>query len=405
MQKPEPSTDLFSAAPLPVARLDDAQRLACLRLIRSENVGPATFRALINHYGGATEALRALPELSNRARRGRPVTIYPEAKAAAELEAAAKAGVELIFTIEPGYPKSLAFTEGAPPLLYVKGRTELLTPPSIAVVGSRSASAGGLRLARTFSASFGQAGYAVCSGLARGIDAAAHETSLDTGTIAVLAGGLDIVYPPEHRDLQAAIAEKGCLVSEQALGFQPRAQDFPRRNRIISGIALAVVVIEAAKRSGTLITARLANEQGRDVFAVPGHPLDPRAEGTNQLLKDGALIATSAEDVLEVLARQHTAPPFRAFEDMASTVTPFGELPPATPQNAHPPIPAAPRADPTDVIQAVRTVLGPAPVSIDEVTRATGLPAREVQVAIMELALTGAVEMHGSQLVSVKPDA
>ena len=377
MQKPEPSADLFSAAPLPIARLDDAQRLACLRLIRSENVGPATFRALINHYGGATEALHALPELSKRARRGRPVHIYPQQKAEAELERAAEAGVQLIFTIEPGYPKSLAFTEGAPPLLYVKGRSELLAAPSIAVV---------------------------CSGLARGIDAAAHETSLDTGTIAVLAGGLDIVYPPEHRELQAAIAEKGCLVSEQALGFQPRAQDFPRRNRIISGIALAVVVIEAAKRSGTLITARLANEQGRDVFAVPGHPLDPRAEGTNQLLKDGALLATSADDVLEVLARQHAAPTFRAFEDTASATTPFGELPPAA-SRAAPPITPPPRADTADVIQTVRGVLGPAPVSIDEVTRATGLPAREVQVAIMELALTGAVEMHGSQLVSLKPDA
>lgn len=402
MQKPEPSADLFAAAPLPVARLDDAQRLACLRLIRSENVGPATFRALVNHYGGATEALRALPELSKRARRGRPVSIYPEAKATAELEAAAAAGVQLIFTIEPGYPRSLAFTEGAPPLLYVKGRTELLATPSIAVVGSRSASAGGLSLARTFSSSFGKAGYAVCSGLARGIDAAAHETSIETGTIAVLAGGLDIFYPPEHRDLQTAIAEQGCLVSEQALGFQPRAQDFPRRNRIISGIALAVVVIEAAKRSGTLITARLANEQGRDVFAVPGHPLDPRAEGTNQLLKDGALLATSAEDVLEVMARHHAPPPFRAFEDLPSTRTPFGDLPPTASAPAQP---SPPRADPLDVIQAVRAVLGPAPISIDEVTRATALPAREVQVAIMELTLAGAVEMHGSQLVSLRPDA
>lgn len=403
MQKPEPSADLFSAAPLPVARLDDAQRLACLRLIRSENVGPATFRALINHYGGATEALRALPELSKRARRGRPVGIYPEAKATAELEAAAAAGVQLIFTIEPGYPRSLAFTEGAPPLLYVKGRTELLATPSIAVVGSRSASAGGLRLARTFSSGFGKAGYAVCSGLARGIDAAAHGASLDTGTIAVLAGGLDIIYPPEHRDLQAAIAERGCLVSEQALGFQPRAQDFPRRNRIISGIALAVVVIEAARRSGTLITARLANEQGRDVFAVPGHPLDPRAEGTNQLLKDGALLATSAEDVLEVLTRHHTAPTFRAFEDMATSKTAFGDLAQPTSKPSQP-SPPTPRAAAVDPVQAVRAVLGPAPISIDEVTRATALPAREVQVAIMELALAGAVEMHGSQLVSLKPD-
>lgn len=400
MPNPEP-TDLFAAAPLPVAPLDDVQRLACLRLIRSENVGPATFRALINHYGGAREALAALPELGKRAGRSRPVRLHPEGEAEVEIEAARRAGIHLLFTIEPGYPAPLAFAEGAPPMLYAKGRLELLAKPAIAVVGSRQSSANGVQLARRFSASFGQAGYVVCSGLARGIDAAAHLAALETGTIAVLAGGLDVVYPPEHRDLQAAIGERGCLISEQPLGFQPRAQDFPRRNRIISGIARAVVVIEAARRSGTLITARTANEQGREVFAVPGHPLDPRAEGTNQLIKDGASMATSADDVLEAMARQHGSPPFRAFEEpsVAGLGFPYAT---ATGAAVIPPSVLRQDAGPRDALAEVRQALGPAPVNIDEITRATGLPSRDVQIAIMELALAGTVEFHGSQLVSLK---
>lgn len=405
MPKVEP-TDLFAAAPLPVATLGDMQRLACLRLIRSENVGPATFRALINHYGGAREALSALPAIARKAGRARPVAIYPEKAAVEEIEAARKAGVELLFSIEPGFPAPLAFADGAPPMLYVKGRVELLGRPTIAIVGSRQASAAGLQVARGFAAAFGTAGYTVCSGLARGIDAAAHQATLESGTIAVLAGGIDVVYPPEHRRLQGEIGERGCLISEQPMGFQPRAQDFPRRNRIISGISRAVVVVEAAKRSGTLITARLANEQGREVFAVPGHPLDPRAEGTNQLLKDGASIATTADDVLEALARQDRKPGFKAFEEPrvddleAHLVSGQSRAQPAPPVVAAD-APAA--VDHADIIDAVRRVLGPAPVKMDEVARATGIPARHVQVAIMELVLVGAVQLHGGQLVSLIP--
>jgi DNA processing protein len=384
--------DLFAAAPLPVAPLDDAQRLACLRLIRSENVGPATFRALVNHYGGAREALAALPDVARKSGRSRPIRIHPADQAEEELAAATKAGVRLLFTIEPGFPGPLAFADGAPPLLYVKGRSELLNRSIIAVVGSRQSS-----------------GYIVASGLARGIDAAAHQATLETGTVAVLAGGLDVHYPPEHRQLQAAIAERGCLISEMPLGFQPRAQDFPRRNRIISGISRGVVVIEAAKRSGTLITARLANEQGREVFAVPGHPLDPRAEGTNQLIKDGASMATAADDVLEALSRLHSAPHFRDLAApapgppesaiglmSASVVVPthdVSRLPEAPTRVA----PAASQA-----LDLVEQALGPAPVAIDEIGRATGLATRDVQIAIMELALAGVVEFHGGQLVSLK---
>ncbi len=421
MPRAEPE-DLFSAAPLPIAVLDDGQRLACLRLIRSENVGPATFRALINHYGGAREALAALPELGKRAGRSRPIRICPEAQAEAEIEATRRAGAQLVFNIEPGFPAPLAFTEGAPPLLYVKGRVELLGRPMIAVVGSRQASAAGIKLARMFADAFGTAGYVVCSGLARGIDAAAHQATLTSGTVAVLAGGIDNIYPPEHAALHADIGERGCLVSEQPVGFQPRAQDFPRRNRIISGMARAVVVVEAARRSGTLITARLANEQGRDVFAVPGHPLDPRAEGTNQLIKDGAGIATSPEDVLQALTTHRAAlrvKPEGAFEP--SSRLEAGLAPAATGAGVSLQVEIPPRVDillpgklssvrtlpgadaSSSALSLVEQALGPAPVNIDEIVRATGLPARLVQVAIMELALVGAVEFHGSQLVSLKP--
>ena len=392
MPRAEPP-DLFSAAPLPVAALDDDQRLACLRLIRSENVGPATFRALINHYGGAREALAALPELGRRAGRVRPIRICPEGQAEAEIEAARHAGARLLFNIEPGFPAPLAFVEGAPPLIYVKGRVELLQRPMISVVGSRQASAAGIKLARMFADGFGAAGYVVCSGLARGIDAAAHQAALATGTVAVLAGGIDSIYPPEHAALQAEIGERGSLISEQPIGFKPRAQDFPRRNRIISGVARAVVVIEAARRSGTLITARLANEQGRDVFAVPGHPLDPRAEGTNQLIKDGAGIATSPDDVLQALITHEAPLPVRSsapadaesgmrHASIENAPVQAGVRPP----RISPSTPAPPgREASSEDLSVVERVLGPAPVNLDEIVRATGLPARQVQVAADEL--------------------
>jgi DNA processing protein len=223
---------------LPQAPLNAAQRLACLRLIRSDNVGPVTFRELINHFGGAEPALASLPELSRRGGR-QAIRICPKADAEAELEAADRIGARPLFTIEPGYPPALAAVDVPPPLLYVLGDTGHLTRPIVAIVGARNASAAGQKLARAFATAIGSAGYAVASGLARGIDRAAHEASLATGTVAVLAGGLDIVYPPEHAELQQQIGERGCLVSENAPGFVPRAQDFPRRNRIISGIALA----------------------------------------------------------------------------------------------------------------------------------------------------------------------
>ncbi|MFM9939973.1 MAG: DNA-processing protein DprA [Hyphomicrobiaceae bacterium] len=383
----------LATAPLPIAVLDDSQRLACLRLIRSENVGPVTFRELINHFGGAEAALAALPEMSRHGGRRRPISICPRDVAEAELTAAEKAGARALFTIEPGFPKALTHVTGSPPMIYVRGHTALLARDAVAIVGARNGSAAGITLTRQFAAGFGANGYVVVSGLARGIDGAAHEASLATGTIAVLAGGIDHVYPPEHADLTARIAAEGCLVAEQPPGFTPRAQDFPRRNRIIAGLALGVLIVEAAKRSGSLITARMAGDQGREVFAVPGHPLDPRAEGTNGLLKQGATMVTELKDVLDVLAPMREA---RGALAAAPAVKHLDERP--SPADYAPPT-----ALPADHRATVLSALGPAPVSLDAIAQATGLPMRAVRVVLLELALAGRLEQHGSQLVSLLP--
>jgi DNA processing protein len=383
-----------TSPPAPQAPLSAAQRLACLRLIRSENVGPVTFRELVSHFGGAEEALAALPELSRRGGYRHPIRVCPLNVAEAELEAAADIGARALFVGEPGYPPALAAVDPPPPLLYVKGKVGHLARPMLAVVGARNGSAAGQKLARLFASSIGAAGFVIVSGLARGIDSAAHEAALETGTVAVLAGGPDNVYPPEHAELQRQIAERGCLVSENPPGFAPRGQDFPRRNRIISGMALGVLVVEAARRSGTLVTARMAGEQGREVFALPGHPLDPRAEGTNRLLKSGATLVTEPDDVLGALTPLLREPPQPASRDPAARA---------------PSPPRMPAADPTELPEVgeghrarLIEALGPAPVDVDELGRATGLSARAIQIALMELALAGRIERHGHQLVSLK---
>lgn len=382
----------FTAAPLPVATLDVAERIACLRLIRSDNVGPVTFRELINHYGGATRALEALPELAARGGNKRCIRIATKAEAERELERARRTGAKPIFTIEPGYPPALAAIEAPPPMLYVRGNAGLLTRPAVAVVGSRQASAAGHKLTRQFAHGLGHAGYVVVSGLARGIDAAAHEAALDTGTVAVVAGGVDIVYPPENTILTQAIAENGAIVSDMPPGFQPRAKDFPRRNRIISGIALGILVVEAARRSGTLVTARLAGEQGREVFAVPGHPLDPRAEGTNGLLKRGATLVTEPADIIEALSPLSGLSPDAAFADQH----------PAQSWDAPPPLPP-PLLDDSDRARVLEA-LGASPVDIDALVRATGLDTRALNVVLIELDLAGRIVRHGAGLVSRSQD-
>jgi len=388
---PRAEPGLFKPAPLPQATLDDAQRLACLRLIRSDRVGPVTFRELINHYGGAEPALAALPELAQRGGSRKGLRLFPQDAAKAELDAAAKAGAVPVFTIEPGYPTVLARVDAPPPLLYVKGRVGLLERPTVAIVGSRNASAAGQRLTRDIATALAAEGLVIASGLARGIDAAAHEAALTRGTVAVLAGGIDHVYPPDNADLHKRIAAEGCLVTEQPPGFVPRGQDFPRRNRIISGLSMGVLIVEAARRSGSLITARQAGEQGREVMAVPGHPLDPRAEGTNQLLKDGATLVASADDVLAALRPQLRDD--AGWRDHSVVREPS---PAATNEPDEPVLDDAARA-------RVLEALGPAPSNVDDLARATGLGIRRLKIALLELALAGRIEQHGAQLVSLKP--
>jgi DNA processing protein len=273
--------------------LSDQQRLQWLRLCRSENVGPATFRDLVNHYGTAAAALEALPELARRGGIASRIRVCSEQEAEREMEAARRAGARFVGVGEPDYPPLLRGLDHPPPLICIRGAAEAGQRPALGVVGSRNASIAGQKLTARISREVGLAGHVIVSGLARGIDAAAHRAALDTGTIAVLAGGIDIPFPAEHAGLcDEIIGQGGAIVSEMPMGWQPRPIDFPRRNRIIAGLSLGVLVVEAAMRSGSLITARLAGEAGRLVLAVPGSPLDPRAEGTNHLIRQGATLIT-----------------------------------------------------------------------------------------------------------------
>lgn len=373
-------------------RLSDTQRLAWLRLIRSENVGPATFRMLVNRFGGAERALEMLPELSARGGLKRRVAICSEDAALTELEQAQRLGVSIIGLGEPEYPQALRHCEGAPPLIFARGNLAPLTRPMVAVAGSRNCSAAGRRLAADIAAGLGAAGYVVVSGLARGIDAAAHKASLSTGTIAVLAGGVDVVYPRENEGLYGELLEQGAAVSEMRLGLEPRGQDFPRRNRIIAGLGLATVIIEAAQRSGSLITARLAGEAGREVCAVPGSPLDPRAAGTNRLIRDGAVLTRSAEDVIEALAPLRGTGP-RGPRDLFATLE---ECELEFRNQAGP--------DETEIGEDARRLvadaLGVAPVEIDDLIRLTGLHPGAVHMALLELELAGRLARHAGQRVS-----
>lgn len=364
--------------------MDDDERLAWLRLIRSNNVGAVTFHELLSHFGSASAAIDALPDLTRGGGR-RAVTVCPPDKAEAELDRATQWGASLVAFGEPEYPPWLARAEAPPPLLYMKGETELLSQPVVAIVGSRNASAIGQKFTRRLAEELGTQGFIIASGLARGIDTAAHTAALDRGTVAVLAGGIDSIYPPENEELHQTIGIQGVLLSEMPFGYRQRGQDFPRRNRIIAGISVGVIVVEAATRSGSLITARLAGELGREVFAVPGNPLDPRAEGTNGLLRDGAGLVTCADDVLQTLA------PILG-QDFTADDKPLQDA------AAAPPKPAA--IDEPDRKQVV-SALGPSPVDIDEVVRVTGLSARQVQIVLLELDLAGRLQRHGGQLVSL----
>jgi DNA processing protein len=365
-----------------IFRLTDEQRIDWLRLIRSQNVGPRTFRALVNHFGGARAALEALPSLARRGGASAP-KILSRADAEREIEAAKKLGVMIVAMGEPDYPQRLAMIDDAPPLLSIRGHAAALSMPLVAIVGSRNASAAGIKITQLLVQGLSEAGFAIVSGLARGIDAAAHRSSLASGTIAVLAGGQDKIYPPQHESLLKDILPAGAALSEMPLGWEPRAHDFPRRNRLISGLVLGVVIVEAAKRSGSLITARLAAEQGREVFAVPGSPLDPRAEGTNGLIKQGATPVTEAADIISVLQPIMGQP--------LPLPSPDGELREPEPG-------AEPEADERARIVGL---LSPAPVSIDDLIRLSQSSPRVVRMVLLELEIAGRLERHGGGLVSL----
>lgn len=388
-------------------QLTDAQRRDWLRLIRTEGVGPRTFRGLINRFGGAAAALDALPGLTGR--QGKRIEPPTPAAAEDEIAALARLGGRLVATGEEAYPRLLQRTDAAPPLVALRGHGPILDRPSIAIVGSRNASAAGLAFTERLARGLGEAGLAIVSGLARGIDARAHKASLATGTVAVMAGGQDRIYPANHADLVDAILDHGgAVVAEMPMGWVPRGRDFPRRNRIISGLSYGTVVVEAARRSGSLITARYALEQNREVFAVPGSPLDPRAEGTNDLIRQGATLVAEAAHILDVIgpivehgpdADLAPARPIPHLEDQPDF---WDEIDLDGGAVAGPsPAPADEGAEPADDRERILGLLGPSPIGTDELARSAGLGVRVVQTVLLELELDGRIERHGSGAVSL----
>lgn len=399
-------------------QLTDAQRLDWLRLIRTEGVGPRTFRRLVNRFGGAAAALDALPDLAGR--QGRRITPPTRSEAEAEIAALARLDGRLIATGEADYPRLLAQFDAAPPLLALRG-AGILNRPAVALVGSRNASTAGLAFTERLARGLGEAGLTVVSGLARGIDARAHRASLPTGTIAVMAGGQDRIYPASHAALvEAILGEGGAVLAEMPMGWEPRGRDFPRRNRIISGLSYGTVVVEAARRSGSLITARYALEQNREVFAVPGSPLDPRAEGTNDLIRQGATLVSEVAHVVEVLGPiiergpDAEAAPARGRPDLAEQPDFWDEIEfdatgadcdpiPLWPdrETAGRPVCEDEPLEPADDRARIVALLGPSPVGTDELARSAGVGARTVQSVLLELELDGRIERHGSGTVSL----
>lgn len=345
--------------------------------------GPRTFGALIDHYGSARGALAALPDLARRGGASRSGRICAIEDAEREVAAARRKGVSFIGWSEPSYPVRLRMIDDPPPLIAVSGELATLTPPMLAIVGSRNASAAGAKFAERLARELGEAGFVIVSGLARGIDAAAHRASLASGTIAVLAGGHDHIYPAEHVPLAASIREHGVLLSEMPMSWEPRGRDFPRRNRLISGLSVGVVIVEAARRSGSLITARMALEQGREVFAVPGSPLDPRAEGTNGLLKQGAALVTEAADVIDAIT-----PILGRPIDVAAR-EPDRDSPGANSEPAG------------DERRRVVALLGPTPVDIDDLVRLSGASPAIVRTVLLELELAGRLERQAGGRVAL----
>lgn len=360
-------------------KIGQDEAFARIRLLRSPNIGPVTYRQLMRRFGDAAAALAALPDLA--ARGATPYRPALEGRIAEEILATKRAGARYLFHDAPEYPDLLAELEGAPPILTVRGDTALLARPAVAIVGARNASAAAVKLARDFSAALAEAGLAVVSGLARGIDGAAHRGALSTGaTVGVIASGIDVTYPPEHADLQEEVAAKGLLLAEQPPGTEPLARHFPSRNRIIAGLAAGTLVVEAAPKSGSLITARLAGEAGREVMAIPGSPLDARSHGCNQLIRDGAVLVQTPEDVIELLSGFDGNPRSTFREPVVECQFDLAEP-----------------AGPAELADLLTT----APVAVDELIRQSGDSAAAVQLALLEMELSGRLVRHAGGRVSL----
>ena len=365
--------------------LSDAERLDWLRLARCENVGPITFLGLLDRFGSPAAVLDALPALARRGGRRRPIKVCSRAAAEREVEALTALGGRMIALVEPAYPQALAAIPDPPPVIALRGRADLLLAESIAVVGARNASANGMHFAERLAADLGAAGLTVVSGMARGIDARAHAGAIETGTVAVMGGGVDVVYPKENRSLFERLLAEGAVISEAPLGTLPMGRHFPRRNRIIAGLSRGVVVVEGAARSGSLITARLALEQGREVMAVPGSPLDPRASGPNGLIRQGATLVENADDVLDALAEGGRPV--------------LGEPRQQWPSDAALGVPEEDEA-PADARETVAALLGPSPVPVDLLVRQSRLTPAMVATILLELELAGRLERHPGNRVS-----
>ncbi|HEV8392065.1 MAG TPA: DNA-processing protein DprA [Dongiaceae bacterium] len=370
--------------------LTEQDRFDCLRLARSDQVGTANYRRLVHRFGSAGEALARLPELAKRGGRARPLVAAPIKEIETELADAAKLGARYIFLGEPAYPLALAAIEDAPPCVILLGDTARLAQPCVAIVGARNASGNGQKLARDLAQGLAAAGWCVVSGLARGIDGAAHLGALSAGpgkagTIAVVAGGVDNIYPQENAALRERILADGLVVSEMPPGFKPRDIHFPRRNRIISGLSKGVVVVEAALRSGSLITARMAAEQGREVMAVPGSPLDPRCRGANRLIREGAALIEDADQILEIL----TGLGHQSIE----VDQPLSEI--------DQPIDITVEKDVDRIRRDVLDRLGPSPVAVDELLRQCQSSPPVIGQVLLELDLAGRLERHPGNRVSL----
>ena len=356
------------------------EQLATLRLIRSERVGPITYRQLVTRFGSATKALDALPDLARRSG-GASLRICSQSDVETEAHAVTRAGARYLMLGDPDYPALLAELDNAPIAMTVRGDAGLLARPCVAIVGARNASAAACRFARELALGLAEHGITVVSGLARGIDTAAHQGSLRGGTVGVIASGIDIAFPRENTGLQEAVATDGLLIAEQPPGTEPLARHFPFRNRIIAGLAVGTVVVEAAPKSGSLITARLANESGREVMAVPGSPLDPRAQGCNLLIREGATLIQNADDVLEAISGMSgQVRSERAFYEAAPVALDVDE----------------------DAVGTVRDLLSHAPVAIDELVRQSGLSAPIVAAALLDLELFGTLTRHAGGRVSLR---